>query len=500
MSSASKFACDGCGKSYSWKPELAGRRVKCKCSQVMTVPASDPSQSEPAPDGFDDLYALAEGTTVETAAVTPSAFSRGTTCPNCGATMESGAVLCVSCGHNTKTGKKMKTQSARGGGGSGGAPVLAGAVAGGGGSAMLGYAALATRRRTSEGEERSGDVFFHPVKDLYIPAALILLGTILSCVVMVNYYNIHNFGVVLLAVAIQSILSIVLSIPGILLAIKLFDLGIGPIGPGMMKLAACAIAPGALGDIVGKVMLGSMMGYGGYVGWIVTYISTVAIFMSLLEMDYFEVVVCSMIISVFRWIGLILMLVLMSNMGVSNLPSGGGFGGGGGGRVTLAGTTDEDDDESLDGVHARESDAAISDLLLSGGIEGKIWMEKFPAGVLAGKTHDQSVQLLNKLYSVGTVEIRVYPYKNPKGMDAVNKMIVVPPRTDAAGAKEVRLRVMKEMKTLAKDLGRTAPRDRGEKYWPVKMLSPEEEDKEFEARLSGKPDKTPDVDNDNDDN
>src|SRR4051794_18182068 len=104
MSSASKFACDGCGKSYSWKPELAGRRVKCKCSQVMTVPASDPSQSEPAPDGFDDLYALAEGTPIETAAVTPPAFSRGTPCPQCGATMESGAVLCVSCGHNMKTG------------------------------------------------------------------------------------------------------------------------------------------------------------------------------------------------------------------------------------------------------------------------------------------------------------------------------------------------------------------------------------------------------------
>jgi hypothetical protein len=264
-----------------------------------------------------------------------------------------------------------------------------------------------------------------------------------------------------------------------------------------MKLAACAIAPGALGDIVGKVLISN--GMGGYLGWIITYASTVAIFMALLEMDYFEVVVCSMIIFVFRWIGLILMLVLLGNMGVRNLPSGGGFGSGGG-RITLAGDVDDDADESVDGPRASASDLAVGDELLSGGIEGKIWMEKFPAGILAGKTHDQSVQLLNKLYSAGTLEIRVYPYKNPKGMDAVNRMIVVPPRTDAAGAKYVRLRVMKEMKTLAKDLGRTAPRDRGEKYWPVKMLSPEEEDKEFESGLQSKPGKTPDVDNDNDDN
>src|SRR5205807_7472407 len=26
-----KFNCDGCGKSYRWKAELAGKRVKCKC-------------------------------------------------------------------------------------------------------------------------------------------------------------------------------------------------------------------------------------------------------------------------------------------------------------------------------------------------------------------------------------------------------------------------------------------------------------------------------------
>jgi hypothetical protein len=479
---AGQFACDGCGKTYSWKAELAGRRVKCKCTQVLIVPGTDPAEVEALPEGFEDLYALAEGMPVETAPITPPAFSRGTPCPSCGASVESGAVLCVGCGHNLKTGKKVKTQtkaagSGGAGGGRGGAPVLAGAVAGtGGGSPMLGYAAMA-RRRNPEAEARGGDLFFHPVKDLYIPAALILLGFVLSCIVMVSYYNVHNPGLVLLAVAIQSVLSIVLSIPGILLAIKLFDLGIGPLGPGILKLAACAIAPGALGDIVGKVMLGGMSGYGGYLGWIVTYASTVAIFMSLLEMDYFEVVVCSAIIFVFRWIGLILMLILLSHLGVQGLPAS-GFSSGGG-RIMLSGDVDEDLDESLDGPLARQSDAAMSNLLLQGGIEAKIWMEKSPQGILAGKNHDQSVQILQNLYGAGTLEIRVYPYTSLQGIDAVNRLIVVPPRPDAPGAKEIRARVMKQMKSLAQNLGRTTPRDRGEKYWPVKMMTPEQEEKEF---------------------
>ncbi len=54
MSDASRFSCHGCGKSYSWKQELAGRRVKCKCGQVMTVPQTPPGQEDP-----DELYDLA---------------------------------------------------------------------------------------------------------------------------------------------------------------------------------------------------------------------------------------------------------------------------------------------------------------------------------------------------------------------------------------------------------------------------------------------------------
>ena len=32
-----KFTCKACGQAYVWKPEFAGRAIKCKCGQVMKV-------------------------------------------------------------------------------------------------------------------------------------------------------------------------------------------------------------------------------------------------------------------------------------------------------------------------------------------------------------------------------------------------------------------------------------------------------------------------------
>lgn len=43
MSEELKITCDQCGKSYRWKPELAGRRAKCKCGAAIAFPESLPS-------------------------------------------------------------------------------------------------------------------------------------------------------------------------------------------------------------------------------------------------------------------------------------------------------------------------------------------------------------------------------------------------------------------------------------------------------------------------
>ena len=50
-----KFQCDACARSFAWKPELAGKRAKCKCGQTIVVP-----QAEQEPEPADDLYDFAE--------------------------------------------------------------------------------------------------------------------------------------------------------------------------------------------------------------------------------------------------------------------------------------------------------------------------------------------------------------------------------------------------------------------------------------------------------
>ena len=48
-----QFRCDACGKNYRWKPELAGRKARCKCGAVMFCPPAEPGKEE------DDLFELA---------------------------------------------------------------------------------------------------------------------------------------------------------------------------------------------------------------------------------------------------------------------------------------------------------------------------------------------------------------------------------------------------------------------------------------------------------
>ena len=62
--------------------------------------------SDQDPDGLSALYELSEQ--AETAAVVPDAPM----CPSCRARMDSNAVLCTSCGYDTRSGKAIKTAKA----------------------------------------------------------------------------------------------------------------------------------------------------------------------------------------------------------------------------------------------------------------------------------------------------------------------------------------------------------------------------------------------------
>ena len=88
---AATFACEACGKSYRWRADFAGKKLKCGCGNVMqltTPPAvADVAEAplQPAP-------------------------RRATACPECSSPVAPGAALCVNCGFNLQTGARVQTQ------------------------------------------------------------------------------------------------------------------------------------------------------------------------------------------------------------------------------------------------------------------------------------------------------------------------------------------------------------------------------------------------------
>lgn len=99
-----RVACS-CGKSFSAPRKLAGKAVKCPaCGQPMKIPQVGASSTRPAAagsgtNGIDDL--LDE--------IGVKASTTGIRCPECRADMKQDAIICINCGYNTETGKKLKT-------------------------------------------------------------------------------------------------------------------------------------------------------------------------------------------------------------------------------------------------------------------------------------------------------------------------------------------------------------------------------------------------------
>lgn len=99
-----QFSCPACNRSFTWKPELAGKKAKCTCGNNLTVPAEPP----------EDLVDMApEPATPQTPAPqeATSAGPQRATCPSCGQSLEPKAILCFACGYNLRTGGKTAAQT-----------------------------------------------------------------------------------------------------------------------------------------------------------------------------------------------------------------------------------------------------------------------------------------------------------------------------------------------------------------------------------------------------
>lgn len=137
MADAIKFRCKGCEKKIAVRAEYAGKRVKCPgCKQPIRVPAPrakrsstgvpvavgaappESSSSGGSSISLADLLAMEERAPVELRELSSKVTRQsqapriegGKDCPGCDASVKPDAVLCVHCGHNFDSGKKLKTK------------------------------------------------------------------------------------------------------------------------------------------------------------------------------------------------------------------------------------------------------------------------------------------------------------------------------------------------------------------------------------------------------
>ena len=106
-----QIACAGCSRSYKWKPELAGKKGKCKCGGFLQFPMDDPSRRGGVAEvaGEYDLNEPVAAPKAKVAAAT-KVVPGSTACKGCTVMIPPGAVICTRCGLNQTTGKKISTK------------------------------------------------------------------------------------------------------------------------------------------------------------------------------------------------------------------------------------------------------------------------------------------------------------------------------------------------------------------------------------------------------
>jgi hypothetical protein len=196
---APKFSCGGCQRRATWRKEIAGKRVRCKCGHVTTVPAQPPGD-EPADEV--DMYDLADlaadahraAANIGPMIVDPAAFAP--------------------------------------------APAAAAAVSNSG--IPLAYQRPPTGR---EKELASSGSHIDPRRDLQAPAVLLLIGALLYIGYYAFHYNLGAAGIIATSIGL-TVMTIFETVPLIGFALVIagpLGVSFGGFGTAIFKLAAVVV-------------------------------------------------------------------------------------------------------------------------------------------------------------------------------------------------------------------------------------------------------------------
>ena len=243
--------CSACGRRFVWKPELAGKVVKCTCGKVFTIsqtPDNAPVSLEP--DDFDHAPTeIAEGPPKH--------------CPSCNLLMKATAVVCLNCGYDIRAKSKVNTRV-----GDAGATRLAAAN----GprlpdelERLEDHRPEATHevRRSGVTEaliNREDDAQASRFLDFTLPIIFLVTGVLLT--VVSSLQNDYTLVEGLVRAGLSILIRVPIMLAALVFAAKMMSISYGPLSIGLLKLAGIAMGPMALADVVLFWIIGATFGFG----------------------------------------------------------------------------------------------------------------------------------------------------------------------------------------------------------------------------------------------
>jgi hypothetical protein len=205
-----KFSCEACKRTYSWKKEIAGKRLKCKCGQPITVPV--PMAKPVAAPQDDDLYALADFAAAERQSA------------------DNAPPVVVEPVEEAAPAPK-RAAKASGAKAAAGAGTAAAAI-------PLGY-----RRPLNPREQANAGTVIDVKRDFYAPIALLIAGAILYLGYYAFHYSLGIVGLfgVSIGLMIMTVLETAVLIGFAFVAAGPLGVSFGGVGTAILKLAAIAL-------------------------------------------------------------------------------------------------------------------------------------------------------------------------------------------------------------------------------------------------------------------
>jgi hypothetical protein len=307
---SARYTCENCGKTFVPKPEWMGKKVKCRCGYVMSIPLPPPPKEEPAGDDMYDLAPEAPAAKAKQHAAPPE-------------------VVAASVARTA-------------------------AIPAAGGAAAVASPVLGYRSKPTKVEENrfssSCSTMLDPKRDMYVPLGLLIGGLLLYVCYYAVAYRLSASGIAVVAVGLSllTVFKAALMFGFALMIASPLGVSFGGIFTAALKLAAIAIFTDGVTTWI-DAGVGKMAGTGGgFFDGMLSFPIAVAIYWILLiylfSMDagdsWLVVILLAVFDNIVRWV--ILMILIGAIMNWGGASGVGAVSVGGGGTKTLSTMSEED--------------------------------------------------------------------------------------------------------------------------------------------------------------